>query len=394
MRTTSDLLRTLTVLGAVGSGVAAAVSVVNAITIPRLARRPTEVFESVAVCIPARNEAERLPDLLRDLQAQHDCPNLRVFVLDDASTDDTHAAARRTVGDDTRFRVVASSEDPRSGWTGKAAACRVLADLALSYSPDLLVFLDADVRLEPGALAAAVATQRATGAALVSPWPSQECGTAVEELVQPLLSFSWMSTLPIALADKSVRPSTAVACGQFLMFDTEAYRSIGGHSSVADSLTEDLDIARALRRRGERTVLVSGGEFVRCRMYDGWPALRDGYGRWLWTVFGGPLGTVVGLGAVSVCYLIPPAAALFGSGSTRRWGRFGYAAAVGARVVSRRTETGRRVSLAQTLVVSSAHPASAAIYLWLTAGSVRRRRRGLAEWKGRPLATGSTRTSS
>lgn len=386
------ILRAAAAVSASLSAVAALVSLANAIGLPRPARPRSDIAESIAVCVPARNEAERLPALLRDLRAQTHCPNLRVHVLDDDSSDDTFERALHAVAGDPRFSVELSRSDPPEGWTGKSAACHRLAERASADGADLIVFVDADVRLTPTALAAAANTTVSMKAALLCPWPEQIAVGAAEHLIQPLLGFSWMSTLPVRLANRSTRPSTVVSCGQFMMFDTSAYRDIGGHASVAASFTEDLDIARALRRRGHRTVLVSGAGLVRCRMYDGWPALRDGYTRWLWTAFGGVPGSVAASTALAAVYVLPPVTALFASGRTRRYGIVGYAAAVTARTIAARTESGPGVSLigpgvslVGTAATSAAHPISVALYLALTLESVRRHRLGRNTWKSRPI---------
>lgn len=406
---TSDLVRRLTALGAVMAGASAAMSFVNAVTMRRLERPRSVVPGNVVVCIPARNEEDRLPRLLHDLTAQTLCTHLRVVVLDDGSTDETFLAAERVVADDPRFEVVRTELDPPDGWTGKAAACHTLAQLALEHpapdcpAPEYIAFVDADVRLDSRAVSSTVASLRSSDASLLCPWPRQLSGSLAEALVQPLLAFSWMSTLPVRISASSTRPSTVVACGQFMMFEVDAYRSIGGHASVAASLTEDLDIARELRRQGMRTDLVAGGEFVRCRMYDGWPALRDGYTRWLWNAFGGRLGSASVLAAIAVMYLVPPAAAAFGSGRTRQWGLFGYLAAVASRSASALAESTnttatlrpepllenespkKKVSVLTTVAVSGAHPLSVLIYGGLTVESFRRRHRRSSTWKGRSL---------
>ncbi|MDJ0393074.1 glycosyltransferase family 2 protein [Rhodococcus sp. G-MC3] len=381
----SGLLRAATASGAALSMVAALVSLTNAVRLPRPARPQSELTDSVVVCIPARDEAFRLPALLADLNAQTHCPSLRVVVLDDDSSDDTFEIARRATSSDPRFLVERNRSDPPEGWTGKAAACHRLAERALAYDADLIVFVDADVRLAPAALASAATAMASMNAALLCPWPEQIAVGAAEQLIQPLLGFSWMTTLPIRLANRSTRPSTVVSCGQFMMFDAHAYREIGGHASVAGSLTEDLDIARALRRHGRRTVLVSGAGLVRCRMYDDWPSLRDGYTRWLWTAFGGAPGSLSVSSALALVYVLPPVAAVFSTGVTQRYGCIGYAAAVTARMLCARTESGRGVGSIRSAAGSAAHPISVLVYLALTLESVRRHRRGVSTWKNRPI---------
>ncbi|MGA9869845.1 MAG: glycosyl transferase, partial [Rhodococcus sp. (in: high G+C Gram-positive bacteria)] len=119
-------------------------------------------------------------------------------------------------------------------------------------------------------------------------------------------------------------------------------------------------------------------------MYDGWPALREGYARWLWNAFGSVAGTSVVVSAMSIAYIVPPAAAVLGSGPTRRWGLVGYGAAVLSRTVASRAES-KSGSLLHTVAVSTAHPVSFALYITLTAESLRRRRDGTATWKNRLL---------
>ncbi len=368
-----------------GAGIAvvgAGVALYNRITVRQLVASPIEVIEPVTVCVPARNEAARLPRLIADLRAQRGVARMSVVILDDASDDDTFAVAVDAAVGDPRITVLRNETGPAPGWTGKAAACVRLAD---SVVTPVLVFVDADVRLAPDAIAAAVGELRRRRVALVSPWPLQRAESPVEALVQPLLCWSWAATLPIAVADRSLRPSTSVACGQFLAFDTAAYRAIGGHASVAASATEDLDIARTLRRAGQPTALVAAGRLASTRMYEGAAELDAGYTRWLWSAYGGTVagGATVGTFA-ALAYWLPPLAAFGGPGALRRVGLLGYAAAVTGRLLARATETGG--PLARTDVLAAlAHPFSVAAYLVLWARSHRARRRGTLRWKGRAV---------
>ncbi|MEV6773207.1 glycosyltransferase family 2 protein [Nocardia sp. NPDC051030] len=388
-----------------------AVALANRIGMRRLRVGAHPVIEPVTVCIPARNEADRLPALIADLRAQQGVPRLRVLILDDASTDDTYAAAQAAIGNDDRFMLAHNDIDPPPGWTGKTAACARLADLAgvgldetstrlddsteigpaegdrppnAADSAGVIVFLDADVRLHAGALAAAVGELRCARAALVCPWPRQRAESTMERLVQPLLSWSWGSTLPVPLANRSLRPSMAVACGQFLVFDATAYRAVGGHTAVADQVTEDLAIARELRRAGRRTTLVAAGRLAETRMYRSASELEAGYTRWLWSAYGGPAGTLAVGATAALAYWIPPVAALCGRGRIRRIGLLGYAAAVSARLLARNTETGDTPDRTD-IVAALAHPLAIAAYLRLSARSHRAHRRGTLSWKERPL---------
>ena len=333
---------------------------------------PPPVAERVALLLPVRDEAARVEPCLRSLLAQTGVRDLTITVLDDVSTDGTADVVRRVAGDDPRVSMRTGAPLP-AGWWGKPWACAQLAETV----PDatVLVFVDADVVLAPQAVAAAVAMLRWAGLDLVSPYPRQVAISAAERLVQPLLAWSWLTTLPLRVAERSRRESLVAANGQLLVVDTAAYRRAGGHGSVRAQMLEDIALLRAVKRAGGRGTVVDGTSLATCRMYDGWPALREGYAKSLWSAFGPPAGAVAVLGALGVVYVLPPLAALAGS----RAGLIGYAAAVTGRVV-----VGRRVG-SRVWPDALAHPASVLTFGWLTARSLRGHRRGDLTARGRLL---------
>ena len=351
----------LVTVGTVAAVAGAAHAAVNARLLRRPDPDPPPSTVDVSVLVPARDEAHQLVDCLRTLINQHAA---EVIVLDDESSDGTSDIARTA-----EARVIRGTPPP-DGWLGKPHACRQLAAAA---GGEVLAFVDADVRLEPGAIAAAVDLLYRHGLDWVSPYPRQIAITPAERLVQPLLQWSWLTLLPLRVAERSARPSLAAANGQFLVVRRAAYERAGGHP--AGDVLDDLALARTLRRTGARGGFVDGTHLASCRMYDGWPALRDGYGKSLWSAFGGPAGAVATLGALSVVYLLPAVAALRGS----RVGALGYAAGVAGRVIAAR-RTGGRV-----WPDSLAHPASVATLTGLGVRSLAGRRRGTLAWKGRFL---------
>ncbi|MGZ4524423.1 MAG: glycosyl transferase, partial [Mycobacteriaceae bacterium] len=230
------------------------------------------------------------------------------------------------------------------------------------------------------AIAAGVDLLRNDGLDMACPWPQQRADSIAERLVQPLQQWSWMTSLPLGIAVRSHRPSMAAVCGQFLVVDSTAYRAIGGHSAVANCVLDDLELARALRRKGFRTAPADGSRLAQCRMYTGAGELRAGYGKSLWTAFGSPLQATALFTALVAIYVLPPAVALAGSEHARRWGLLGYLAAVGSRLVSAR-EAGT-----QPWPDVLAQPLSVLALAALTVDSHRQRRRGSLYWKGRHLA--------
>ncbi|WP_205471806.1 glycosyltransferase family 2 protein [Nocardioides sp. SYSU D00038] len=347
----------------------------------RRVRRPdagaTPRPESLAVLVPVRDEAANVEDCVAAaLSALDAWPGpARLLVLDDGSTDGTSALLRHLAARHDRLEVLAGAPTP-AGWLGKPWACHQLARAA--RPADLLVFLDADVRLAPHALTATGAQVRDSGLDLVCPYPRQLTSGVAERLVQPLLQWSWMSTLPLGPAERSSRPSLTAANGQLLAVDATAYDRAGGHAAVRGDVLEDLALLRAVKTSGGRGVVTEGSTLATCRMYDGWRAVRAGYGKSLWAAFGGPAGAVGVLGLLGLAHVVPAAAALRGS----RAGAIGWAAGVASRVVVARTTGGR------AWPDPLAHPVSVVALALLTGDSLVGRRRGRLRWKGRAVEAG------
>jgi hypothetical protein len=350
----------------------------------RLPSHPAVVTEPLALLLPVRNEAHRLEPCLRSLLAQSGVDDLEILVLDDQSSDGTRDVVRRIAGADPRVHLLAGAPLP-DGWWGKPWACQQLADEACanrprpdartSRTPTVLVFVDADVVLAPHAVSATVDALRTSGLDLLCPYPRQLAVTAGERLVQPLLAWSWLTTLPLRLVESSPRPSLAAANGQLLAVDAGAYRRAGSHAAVRDQMLEDIALLRAVKRSGGRGTVADGTQVATCRMYDDWAALREGYAKSLWSAFGSPAGAAAVVGGLGLAYVVPPVAALRGS----RAGLVGYLAAVLGRIL-----VGGRVG-SRVWPDAFAHPLSVLLFARLTALSLWRHRRGTLRVSGRPL---------
>lgn len=344
--------------GAAGAVATAALAAWNARRLPVPVAAGTRV--QVPVLVPARDEAATIAECVESCAVN---TGGEVVVLDDGSADATAALAAAGGA-----RVVTGSPPP-PGWLGKAWACE---QLVRATDGDVIVLVDADVRLRPGAVAAARA---ALGdAELATVFPRQRA-VGVERLVQPLLTWTWLATLPLPAAQRSPRPSLTAACGQFLLVRRDALERIGGFKAVRGDVLDDIALARAIKAAGGRVVIASGRDVAATRMYEGWPALRDGYGKSLWSAFGSPAGAVAVVAATAVVWVLPAVAAVCGS----RAGLAGYLAAVASRVVSGRV-AGDRV-WPDALV----HPASVAVLDYLTLHSVVMHRRRRTSWRGRPV---------
>ena len=352
-------------------------TVVNALLLRRFPSGEPEpgTDEEVAVLLPLRDEADRVGPCLAALLAQRGVPNLRIHVLDDGSTDGTAAVVRSIAGD--RVDLLTGGPLP-DGWLGKPYACHQLA--AAATGAGVLSFVDADVVLAPGAIAAAVTTLRRTGATLLSPYPRI---TGAGRLVQPLLQWSWLTFLPLRVMERSRRPALAAAGGQWLIVDDAGYRRAGGHAAVRDDVLEDIGLARAVKRAGGRIVLADGSPYATCRMYSSWRELTGGYAKSLWASFGSATAAAAVVVALLLLYAVPPVAAVAlaaaGHTSPAAIAAAAYLLGVLGRVVAAAATGGRGWPDAL------AHPVSIVLFGWLVLRSFRLRRRGGLSWRGRPL---------
>lgn len=334
----------------------------------------------VAVLVPARDEAAHIAACLTSLLAQ-DHHAFSIFVLDDDSRDQTRALIKSIADNDPRVTLLTGTSSPPPGWLGKSWACHRLAEAAHASepTPEFFIFIDADVRMSAQAISRIVALMELSGLDLASPYPGQVAETLAERLIQPLLQWSWLTTLPLGLAERSTRPSLTAANGQILAITSSAYRAISGHRGVRGEVLEDLALARAVKAAGKRASVTDGTDLATCRMYDGAQPLIQGYTKSLWAAFGSPLGATAAAVALSYVYVLPPSAALIARDSrTRTLGFIGYAVAVAGRGLCAR-RTGGRTADAWT------HPLSILALDGLICLSLHRRGQRTLTWKGRPI---------
>lgn len=226
-------------------------------SLPRLPETGPGSAGLVSIIVPARNEAPRLPALLRSLHSL-DGVDYEIIVVDDASQDETAAVAR------THGASVLRVAGPPAGWSGKCYACHVGAEAATG---EWLLFTDADTVHGPQSL------RRALGApGLTSLLARQRCQSFWERLLLP-----YAYALYFAGAARANQPGgTDIANGQYLLFDRSTYRRIGGHAAVRGSVIEDVELARRVRAVGRQVRLFRAEEELEVRMYTDLSSLWEG----------------------------------------------------------------------------------------------------------------------
>ena len=290
--------------------------------------------EGLSIIIPARNEEENLPTLLRSLAAQSVHPG-EIIVVDDASTDRTAEVAR-----ELGARVFRSLPLPE-GWRGKTWACHQGAQAAAGQK---LLFLDADTWFEPDGLSRVLAEFQAGGGALsVAPYH------AVRDFHEQFSAFFNLVMLAGtgAFTVFGDRYPQRGLLGQFLLIDRAAYQRAGGHEAVKGRILENFWFSKQLRTANVPIHCRSGRGVFSFRMYsEGWRQLVEGWTKgfasgagqtplpillltivWLGGLFFAPIGVVTtgapllwlavyGLCAVQVAWLL------------RRAGTFHWSAAI------------------------------------------------------------------
>lgn len=342
------------------AGMCAATTALSWVNLRHL-RRPTATTTDarISVLLPARDEAHRIGPTLASLQAQQGVAE--VIVLDDNSSDATADLAA-----DAGLTVIRGTQEPPAGWLGKPWAC---ARLAAAAAGDVLLFVDADVVLQPDAAVRAAALL--TDVDLVCPYPRQVVSGPLQRLVQPLLQWSWLTFLPLRLAETNPNPLLSAGNGQFLVVRRAAYEAAGGHEAVRAEVLEDVALVRQVKAAGFRTAMADGTHIATCHMYADDAEMIAGYTKSLHDAFGPPI-----VALLAALYVAPVAGLL--RRDTRAPALLAYGAAVAGRLlVARRTQ--------QRLIDTAAHPASITALVALYVRSVRARRRGTITWRGRRL---------
>ena len=341
------------------------IAAVNFVQI-RTPNKVSELQDSVDVLVPMRNEAENVEGIISTLAAQEG--DFHFYLLDDNSEDQTFDLLQRFTVGDARFTVI-KGVPLADGWIGKTWALQQLFEAS---TQQVLVSIDADVRLSNDAINKAVTALHGARLDFVSPYPRQIARSFGERLIQPLLQWSWITTVPLRYAESSRQESMAVANGQFFVVRRTALEAIGGYQSVKHAVIDDVFLARELIKSGSSGTVINGSTIAETRMYASWNEIEAGYGKSLNKAFGSFFGAVLVVAFLFATSIAPLILGLLGN----TYGWLGFAAIVGTRVLSAIKSRGR-------IIDSVLHPISIIaltyliVYSYLVRNSV--------QWKGRTV---------
>ncbi|MEU2830693.1 glycosyltransferase [Streptomyces lavendulae] len=365
-------------------------------------------WPSVAIIVPARDEAEVLPLSLPSLLAQDYPGEAGIVLVDDGSGDGTGALAARLAAEQPGLPLtVVSPGDPPPGWTGKLWAVRHgIAHVRTAHTrahvnghahepahapgtpegpgPEFLLLTDADIAHEPDSLRELVAAATSADLDLVSQMARLRVASPWERLVVPAFVYFFAQLYPFRRIN---RPGarTSAAAGGCVLLRTEAAVRAGIPDSIRQAVIDDVALARAVRRAGGRIWLGLAERVDSVRPYSGlgdlWRMVsRSAYAQ----LRHRPVllaGTVAGLVLV---YLVPPAALCAGLAA----GRPAAAWAGGtAWLLMAGTYLPMLRYYRQSPLLAPLLPLTALLYLLMTVDSAVQHYRGRgASWKGRTYA--------
>lgn len=332
------------------------------------------VSGDLRVCIPARNEAGRIgacvAAVLRSDAARE------VIVVDDGSDDGTAEEARRAGAGDPRL-VVRTARPRPPGWAGKPWACQ---EAASDATTGWLLFLDADVVVDPHAPAAAVERAERDRVVLLSLFGSWALESFWERVAIPAIGWFIRGAVDLDAVNEA-RPHPllpAFANGQFLLVRGDTWRAMGGHGAVRGEVLDDVRLAEAVRARGEGMRLLWAPWAFRVRLYEGLSQIVSGYRKNLYEgMRRRPALALLGAAVVLVTTALPPIVVFVGPPAVSAW-----ALALTVAMIAFRWRLERRDG--RSGVVAPLHPLAGLALAGVLLASMK----PVATWKGRRFVGG------
>ena len=248
----------------------------------------------VSVLIPARNEEKNIGKLLSDL-SDFTYNNLEIIIYNDLSTDGTAEIVKSFAQNNPGIKLINGTNPPK-GWLGKNYACHKLADAARG---ELLLFLDADVRVKNGLIEKSISYFDKYKLSLLSVFPQQLMPVKETRFAVPLMNWILLSLLPLILIRISSWKSFSAANGQFMLFDASEYTKLHPHEQFRSNPVEDIEILKYFKKQKLKTATLLGDVHIQCTMYQSLEEAINGFSKNIFRFFGGCVFVTVLFGLLS-----------------------------------------------------------------------------------------------
>ncbi len=330
----------------------------------------------IAVIVPARNEAEVVGKSVSSLLQQSCADSIRIFVVDDNSTDATAAAARDAATSNSRAGTltVISGQPLPDGWSGKLWALQQGIEQAFPLRPQFLLLTDADIQHAPENIATLVAIAEQGDYDLASFMVKLHCRSVAEKLLIPAFVFFFFMLYPPAWI-RDPRRKTAGAAGGCILIRPEALARAGGTAAIRGEIIDDCALAAAVKRSGGKVWLGLTADTYSLRAYGSFAEMERTVARTAFNQLRHSTWLLIGaLAGLVLTYLLP--VGLLFSG----WWVLGVAAYLMMFVAYLPMVRFYGFSVPWALTL----PFAAAFYMWATLQSAVKYWSGRGgEWKGR-----------
>ena len=211
----------------------------------------------VSVIIPANNEFRYIAKSAKGILESKNC-RLELILVNDRSEDNTLQIMEQLAKADPRIKVASVNELP-AGWTGKTHAMFRGTEIA---SGEILVFTDADTILNPNALGIALDLLLSRSLDLLSLVPGFTERRFIEDAIYPVLAMGLLHYHPLQEVNDQDKPA-AFASGAFLMMPRRSYEKIGTWRCLRKEITEDIALAKAVKRERMKLMVLLGSNLVK-----------------------------------------------------------------------------------------------------------------------------------
>lgn len=220
-----------------------------------LSKTPSSCNPKISIIIPARNEAHNIGELLDTINNQT-YGNFEVLVIDDRSEDGTGDTASSKGA-----RVIRVKEKPED-FLGKPFACYTGY---LNSTGDILIFLDADVRLNDRDALSKIVGELENFPGALSVWPCHRIQKLYENFSSIYAIISSMASRSFSLISKRV--TIKGLYGPLIAIWRDKYEEIGTHKTIKQEVVEDFKLGNLLASKGIPIKNFLGGNDISFRMY-------------------------------------------------------------------------------------------------------------------------------
>ncbi|BAQ66310.1 glycosyltransferase [Geminocystis sp. NIES-3709] len=208
-----------------------------------------DIYPSVTVIIPARNEAENISNSLNSLLNQNYQGNLNIILVDDQSEDNTGEIAQKTATNNNKedqLTIIKGQPLPL-GWSGKLwAMSQGITWAKQHFNTNYFLFTDADIKHSTNNISKLLAKAEKDNLDLVSLMVKLRCESFWEKLLIPAFIFFFQKLYPFPLVNNSTK-KVAAAAGGCILIRESALTRIGGIEALKEALIDDCTLAKLVK---------------------------------------------------------------------------------------------------------------------------------------------------